>query len=124
VANHVKVFVLTIKKLAVSGAGVLAVTGVLLMLGAATAGAAVEDIQPDPAAPSSGPLAEDGVRVADPGIVNGGRSEVRVAELGVPLAPSGGETKDSLRAVPSITGGIGTYIDFGPFDNGPPLGDW
>jgi hypothetical protein len=123
-ANHVRVLVHKIKKLVVAGIGALAVTGAFLMFGAATAGAAVENIQPDPAAPSSGPLAEDGLRVADPGIVNGGRSEVRVAEIGEPLAPSGGETKDSLRAVPSITGGIGTYIDFGPFDNGPPLGDW
>lgn len=113
------------KKLGIMGFGALAVTGAFLAFGAGTAGADVSDIQGDPAAPSGFPVAEDGVRTADPGVVNAGPSEVRAADIGAPLPPAGGESKDSLRAVPSITGGIGTYVGFGPFGGpGSPIWDW
>ncbi|BCI54914.1 hypothetical protein NIIDNTM18_41920 [Mycolicibacterium litorale] len=124
-AEHAEALVRKTKKLGIMGFGALAVTGAFLAFGAGTAGADVEDIEADPAAPSAFPVAEEGIRVADPGVVNAGPSEVRAADVGAPLAPSGGESKDSLRAVPSITGGIGTYIDFGPFGGpGAPIWDW
>lgn len=123
-AEQAEGFLHKAKKAGVGGLGALAAAGVLLAFGAGVAGADVEDIEADPAVPSGGPIAEDGVRSSDPGVVNAGPSEVRVADVGAPLAPAGGETKDSIRAVPSITGGIGTYIDMGPFNNGPPIWDW
>lgn len=124
-AEHADALVRKTKKLGVVGFGALAVTGAFLAFGAGTAGADVTDVEGDPSAPLANPIAEDGVRVADPGVVNAGPSEVRAADVGAPLAPAGGESKDSLRAVPSITGGIGNYIDFGPFGGpGAPIWDW
>ncbi|TFV61074.1 hypothetical protein E4P42_02555 [Mycobacterium sp. PS03-16] len=124
-AEHAEALVRRTKKLGLMGFGALAVTGAFLAFGAGTASADVEDVEGDPSAPAAFPVAEDGIRVADPGVVNAGPSEVRAADIGAPLAPAGGESKDSLRAVPSITGGIGTYIDFGPFGGpGAPIWDW
>ncbi|MBO0679325.1 hypothetical protein JRC04_17815 [Mycolicibacterium sp. S2-37] len=124
-ADHAEALVRRTKKLGVAGLGALAVTGAVLAFGAGIAGADVEDVEGDPFAPFAGPVAEEGIRVADPGIANAGPSEVRAADINAPLAPAGGETKDSIRAVPSITGGIGTYLDFGPFGGpGAPIWDW
>lgn len=124
-ADHAEALVRKTKKLGVVGIGALAVTGAFLAFGAGTAGADVSDIEADPAAPFAGPVAEEGIRVADPGVVNAGPSEVRASDINAPLAPAGGESKETLRAVPSITGGIGSYIDFGPFGGpGAPIWDW
>lgn len=124
-AENAEALVRNTKKLGIVGFGALAVTGAFLAFGAGVAGADVSDVEGDPAAPFANPIAEDGIRTADPGVVNAGPSEVRASDINAPLAPSGGEVKDSLRAVPSITGGIGTYIDFGPFGGpGAPLWDW
>jgi hypothetical protein len=124
-AEHAEALVRKTKQVGLMGFGALAVTGAFLAFGAGTAAADVSDIEPDPSAPSAFPVAEDGVRVADPGVANAGPSEVRAADIGAPLAPAGGQTKDSLRAVPSITGGIGTFIDFGPYGGpGAPIWDW
>jgi hypothetical protein len=124
-AEHAEALVRKTKKLGILGFGAVAVTGAFLAFGAGTAGADVSDVEGDPAAPSAFPSAEDGIRVADPGVVNAGASEVRASDINAPLAPAGGEVKDSLRAVPSITGGIGSYIDFGPFGGaGAPIWDW
>ncbi|KUI24405.1 hypothetical protein [Mycobacterium sp. GA-2829] len=124
-AENAEALVRNTKKLGIVGFGALAVTGAFLAFGAGVAGADVSDIEGDPAAPAANPIAEDGIRVADPGVVNAGPSEVRAADINAPLAPAGGEVKDSLRAVPSITGGIGTFVDFGPFGGpGAPLWDW
>ena len=54
-------------------------------------------------------------------------SEVRAADIGAPLPPAGGESKDSLRAVPSVN--VPTYlwgpIDDGIFDSGgPEMFEW
>ncbi|MBO0679425.1 hypothetical protein JRC04_18340 [Mycolicibacterium sp. S2-37] len=123
-AESVQTFIRKVGRTGAGGLGALAVAGTLLAFSAGAASADVEDIEPNPAVVSGGPLAEEGVRGADPGFVTAGPSEVRAAAVGAPLAPAGGESKDSIRAVPSITGGIGTYIDMGPFDNGPPIWDW
>ncbi len=124
-AEHAEALVRKTKKLGTVGLGAVAVTGAFLAFGAGIAGADVDDIEGDPAAPSAFPVAEDGIRVADPGVVNAGPSEVRAADIGAPLPPAGGESKDSLRAVPSITEGLGTYVDFGPFEGaGAPIWDW
>jgi hypothetical protein len=124
-AVHADALVRTTKKVGVAGLGALAVTGAFLAFGAGTAGADVEDIGADPSAPFASPVAEEGVRISDVGVANAGPSEVRAADINAPLAPAGGESKDSIRAVPGITGGIGTYLDFGPFGGpGAPIWDW
>jgi hypothetical protein len=113
------------KKLAVAGAGALALTGAVLAFGAGAANADVVDIggKPGPIFDAN-PAAEGGVRTSGKGVANAGPSEVRRSRNGAPLAPSGGDVKDSLRAVPSITGGIGTYIGTGPLRNGPGMASW
>lgn len=124
-AEHAEVLVHKTLKLGMMGFGAAAVAGAFLAFGAGTAAADVSDIKPDPSAPSAFPVAEDGIRTADTGVANAGPSEVRAADIGAPLPPAGGSTKDSLRAVPSITGGIGTFIDFGPYGGpGAPIWDW
>ncbi|BCI52894.1 hypothetical protein NIIDNTM18_21720 [Mycolicibacterium litorale] len=113
------------KKLAVVGTGALAVAGAFLALGAGTANADVIDIggKPGPVFDAN-PAPEGGVRTTGKGVANAGPSDVRRSKKGAPLPPAGGEVKDSLRAVPSITGGIGTYIGTGPLRNGPGIASW
>jgi hypothetical protein len=124
-AENAEALVRKTKKLGILGFGAVAVTGAFLAFGAGTAGADVSDVEGDPSAPFANPVAEDGIRPSEAGLVNAGVSEVRAADIGAPLAPAGGESKDSLRAVPSITGGIGSYVDFGPFGGaGAPIWDW
>lgn len=126
-AEHAEALVRKTKKLGIMGFGALAVTGAFLTLGAGIAGADVDDVEGDPAAPSAFPVAEDGIRVADVGVVNAGPSEVRAADIGAPLPPAGGESKDSLRAVPSVTAG---ELGWGPIDDnifegaGPEVFEW
>ncbi|MCK0172833.1 MULTISPECIES: hypothetical protein [Mycobacteriaceae] len=124
-ADHAEALVRRATKLGFAGLGALAVAGAAVAFGSGIAGADVSDVEADPFAPFAGPVAEEGIRVADPGVVNAGPSEVRAANINAPLAPAGGESKDSIRAVPGITGGIGTYLDFGPFGGpGSPIWDW
>ena len=124
-AEHAEALVRKAKKLGTVGFGAVAVAGAFLAFGAGIAGADVKDIEPDPAAPLANPVAEDGIRPSEAGVVNAGPSEVRAADIGAPLPPAGGESKDSLRAVPPITEGLGTYVDFGPFEGaGAPIWDW
>ena len=126
-AEHAEALVRKTKKLGIMGLGAVAVTGAFLALGAGTAGADVDDVEGDPAAPSAFPVAEDGIRVADVGVANAGPSEVRAADIGAPLPPAGGESKDSLRAVPSTTAPNFLWgpIDAGVFDSaGAPLFEW
>jgi hypothetical protein len=113
------------KKLAVVGVGALALTGAVLMFGAGSANADVVDIggKPGPTFEAN-PAPEGGVRTSGKGVANAGPSDVRRSRKGAPLAPAGGEVKDSLRAVPPITGGIGTYIRTGPARNGPGMSGW
>ncbi|MGK2880268.1 MAG: hypothetical protein ACSLE6_05550 [Mycobacterium sp.] len=59
-ADNAKVLVRRAKKLGVAGLGSLAVSAALLSFGAGAASA--EEITSDPASPSGGPIAEDGVR--------------------------------------------------------------
>ncbi|KUI24170.1 hypothetical protein AU196_19865 [Mycobacterium sp. IS-1742] len=112
-------------KLAVVGAGALALAGAVLAFGAGSANADVVDIggKPNPVFDAN-PAAEGGVRTSGKGVANAGPSDVRRSRKGAPLAPSGGEVKDSIRAVPPITGGIGTYIRTGPARNGPGMSGW
>ncbi|MDY6870112.1 MAG: hypothetical protein SV966_06025 [Actinomycetota bacterium] len=126
-AEHAEALVRRTKKLGIMGFGALAVTGAFLAFGAGTAGADVDDVEGDSSAPSAFPVAEDGIRVAGLGVANAGPSEVRAARIGAPLPPAGGESKDSLRAVPSTT--ARTYlwgpIDDGIFDSGgPEMFEW
>ncbi|MCV7415250.1 hypothetical protein [Mycolicibacterium litorale] len=113
------------KKLVVVATGTLAVAGAFLALGAGTANADVIDIggKPNPTFDAN-PAPEGGVRTTGKGVANAGPSDVRRSSKGEPLPPSGGVVKDSLRAVPSITGGIGPYIGTGPARNGPGMASW
>jgi hypothetical protein len=113
------------KKLAVVGAGALAVAGAFLAFGAGTATADVIDIggKPNPVFDAN-PAPEGGVRTSGKGVPNAGTSDVRRSSKGEPLPPSGGQVKDSIRAVPPITRGIGTYIGTGPARNGPGMASW
>ncbi|MBO0676928.1 hypothetical protein JRC04_05585 [Mycolicibacterium sp. S2-37] len=105
------------------GAGAFTVAAAVVSLGAGTAGADVQDIEPSPIINGQTGV-EGGNRASEIGIANAGPAEVRASRIGAPLAPAGGEVKDSQRAVPSITGGIGTYISTGPARNGPGLSGW
>lgn len=113
------------KKFAVVGMGALAMAGAALAFGMGSASADVVDIggKPGPIFDAN-PVPEGGVRTAAKGVPNAGPSDVRRARKGAPLPPAGGEVKDSLRAVPEIKGGIGTFIRMGPARNGPALGGW
>lgn len=113
------------KRSAVAVAGALALTGAVLVFGAGTANADVVDIggRSDPVFDAN-PAPKGGVRTSKKGVANAGSSDVRRSAQGTPMAPPGGEVKDSLRAVPSITGGIGTGIRTGPARNGPGMGSW
>jgi hypothetical protein len=112
------------KKLAVIGMGALALTGAALMFGTGTANADVVDIGGRPSPVDANPAAEGGVRASGKGIANAGPSDVRRSRKGAPLPPAGGAVKDGLRAVPPITGGIGTYVRMGPARNGPGMAGW
>lgn len=115
----------TTKKLAIAGVGAAAIAGAALAFGAGAANADVVDIGGRPGASfDAHPAPEGGVRTTGKGVPNAGASDVRRAKKGAPLPPAGGEVKDGLRAVPSITGGIGTYIRMGPARNGPGLAGW
>ncbi len=113
------------RKLAVIGAGALALTGAVLAFAAGTANADVVNIggKPNPVLDAN-PAPEGGVRTTGKGVANAGPSDVRRSREGAPLPPAGGEVKDSIRAVPPITGGIGTHIRTGPARNRPGLADW
>lgn len=113
------------KKLVVVGMGALALTGAVLAFGTGTANADVVDIggKPGPIFDAN-PAPEGGVRTTGKGVANAGPSDVRRSRKGAPLPPAGGEVKDSIRAVPEIKGGIGTFIRMGPARNGPALGGW
>lgn len=109
-----------------AGAGRLlaVVTVSCALLFSAVGMANAEDRTPDATSPVAGPVAKEGIRVADPGITNAGPSSIRVADAGAPLLPVGGVVRDSLRAVPGITGGSGTFKP-GPFrGKNAPLGKW
>lgn len=123
--GRIDAFAVRMKKSVLMGTGALVAAGAFLALGAGTANADVIDIggRKNPTFDAN-PAAEKGVRTTGKGVANAGPSEVRRSKIGAPLAPSGGEVKDSLRAVPSITGGIGTYIGTGPLRNGPGLASW
>lgn len=113
------------RKLAVIGVGALALTGAVLAFAAGTANADVVDIgrKPNPVLDAN-PAVEGGVRATGKGVANAGASDVRRSRKGAPLPPAGGEVKDSIRAVPPITRGIGTHIPTGPARNRPGLADW
>lgn len=113
------------KRSAVAVAGALALAGAVLVFGAGTAHADVIDIggKPNPVFDAN-PAPEGGVRTSNRGVANAGSSDVRRSAEGSPMAPPGGEVKDSLRAVPSITGGIGTGISMGPARNSPGMASW
>lgn len=123
--GHEDAFANRAKKSAFAVAAAFALTGAVLAFGAGTANADVVDIggKPNPVVDAN-PAPEGGVRTSSKGVANAGPSDVRRSPEGAPLAPPGGEVKDSMRAVPPITGGIGTGVRTGPARSGPGLGSW
>jgi hypothetical protein len=100
-AENAEALVRKTKKLGILGFGAVAVTGAFLAFGAGTAGADVSDVEGDPSAPFANPVAEDGIRPSEAGLVN----------AGVPCPPSpvaSGAMSTSVRsAVPVRRSGTG-----------------
>ncbi|MCK0175483.1 MULTISPECIES: hypothetical protein [Mycobacteriaceae] len=111
------------RKMVLVGVGAFALSGATIGFGTGTAGADVQDIEPSPIV-NGQTIVDGGNRASRIGVANAGPAEVRASRIGAPLPPAGGGVKDSQRAVPSITGGIGTYINMGPARNGPGMSGW
>ncbi|TFV56017.1 hypothetical protein E4P42_20690 [Mycobacterium sp. PS03-16] len=123
-ADRRRAVVRATKKTVAAGVGALALSAVFAAWGAGTANADVIDIDGKPSFEAN-PVPEGGVRTARPGVPNSGTAaDVRRSAKGEPLAPSGGEVKDSLRAVPGITGGSSNPFRRGPHSNNPGMWEW